>query len=174
MNVKMFSIISALSIGLSLSTAQAGMNAKETLRDMQESATMAGDQASELITFSSNMRVSPEAHLEKLMALKGELNRTGEEIKTLETERGSLEPWERQALDKAVPLLADAAANTEKAIEYFNDNKPELWRPDYRAYAEHIWRDSEDAARELKTYLSYAQTRQREVRLEQNLGISGR
>src|SRR5205823_6556467 len=175
MNAKTFSITSALTIAMCLSTAQGGVKeAKETLKDIQESAAMAGDQAADLMTFSENSTVSSDSHLSRLMALKDELNRAGQELRTLQAERVSLEPWERQALDKTVPLLADAAANTQKAIEYFNDNKPELWRPDYGVYVERIRRDSVDAARELKTYLSYAQTHEREERLEHSLGMSGR
>ena len=177
MNANRISITSTLLIALSLSTAQAGDKkmgageARETLKDIQQSAAMAEDQAGELLAISGKTTVSPDSHLMRLMALKDELNKAGQEITRLESE--SPAPWERQAIGKALPLLADAASNTQKAIEYFRENKARLWTPEYQGYAERISRDSTEAARTLRDYLSYAQARDREVRLEQRLGMSG-
>lgn len=176
MNVNRISITSTLLIALSLSTAQAGdkkvgaNEARETLKDIQQSAAMVEYQADELLAISGSTTVSPDTHLMRLMALKDELNRAGQEIGRLES--GSPAPWERQAIGKALPLLADGAANTQKAIEYFDENRTRLWTPDFQGFAERISRDSTEAAKTLKDYLSYAQARDREGRLEQRLRLS--
>ncbi|MGC4051360.1 MAG: hypothetical protein QM757_18535 [Paludibaculum sp.] len=74
----------------------------------------------------------------------------GKEIATLEAERDTLQPWEQQAIDKVQPLLKEAAANAEEAIEYFNNNHNFLWSPRYRGYAEKVKKDSYEIAKTLK------------------------
>ena len=175
-----FSIASALLIASSLSMAQAAgaksnsaTAAKETLKDIEESALAATDEAEHLEQFIANPAFSPESHLDKLMALKEEVNKMGREAGTLEAERDSLAPWEQQALDKTMPLLKEAAANTTNAIEYFNENKSHLWADNYHEYASHILRDSEQIAKTLKDYLKYAKAHDQERQLEQSLGVGG-
>ena len=173
MNANSFSITSTLLIALSISTAQAGVKKVgtsdlNTLKDIHHAAVIVEDQADELIAFSTNATISPDSHLDRLMVLKDELNKAGREISLLES--GSLAPWERQAIAKALPLLEDAATNTQNAIEYFNENKTHLWTREYHGYAEQIQRDSANAAKILKDYLNLAQARDREERMEQPLG----
>jgi len=180
MTKKSFSIASALLIASSLSMAQVpgGKSAsatavKETLKDIQESALAAADEAEHLEQFIANPAYSPESHLDKLMALKEEVNRMGRDVGSLEAERDSLAPWEQQALDKTLPLLKETAANTKNAIEYFNENRTHLWADNYREYANNISRDSEQITKTLKDYLKYAKAHDQELHLEQSLGVVG-
>lgn len=117
----------------------------------------------------ANSKSSPDSHLAKLTALKGEVNRMGQEITSLMAERESLPPWEQPAVDKALPLLQATAANTESAIEYFNENRDRLWTEAYRDYADRVWRDSEQIAKTLKNYLKYDTLRDQEVRVEERI-----
>jgi hypothetical protein len=117
----------------------------------------------------ANSKSSPDSHLAKLTALKGEVNRMGQEITSLIAERESLPPWEQPAVDKALPLLQATAANTESAIEYFNENRDRLWTEAYRDYADRVWRDSEQIAKTLKNYLKYDTLRDQEVRVEERI-----
>ena len=91
--------------------------------------------------------------LDKLTALKGEVNRMSQEISSLRAQRESLSPWEQQALDEVLPLLQATAANTESAIEYFNENRDRLWTETYRDYADRVWKDSDQMAKILRNYL---------------------
>jgi hypothetical protein len=175
MTKRNFSIASALLIVSSLSMAQAASatSAKETLKDIQESALAAASEAEHLEQFIANPALSPEAHSGELIALKEEVNRMGRDAGSLEAERDSLAPWEQQALDKTMPLLKETAANTENAIEYFNENRTHLWGDNYREYASNISRNSEQITKTLKDYLKYAKAHDQERRLEQILGAAG-
>src|SRR6266566_1904170 len=164
-----FSIASALLIASSFSMAQvAGAKidsvtaARETLKDIEESAFAATDEAEHLEQFIANPANSPETHFDKLMAIREDVNRMGRDIGSLEAERDSLAPWEQRALDKTLPLLKETAANTKNAIEYLNENRTHLWADNYREYANHISRDSEQITKTLKDYLKYAKAHDQE------------
>jgi hypothetical protein len=96
----------------------------------------------------------------------------GREIQTLEDERGTLSPWQVQAVDRSLPLLKEVAANTQQAISYFNNNG-HLWTAQYREYVKNIWSDSEQVSRNLKNYVALARVHNREQRLTQTIETAG-
>ena len=112
---------------------------------------------------------SPDSHRDKLTALKGKVNRMGQEINRLRAERESLAPWEQQAVDEVLRLLQATSENTESAIEYFNEHKDRLWMETYRDYADHIWQDSDQIERILKRYLKYDRLLDQEVHVEERI-----
>ncbi len=183
MTKKSISITSAMLITLSLPLAHAGVGmpgtitvadlaketlAKKTLKRAQASAAAAADDADQLRRIANSM-LSPDSHLDKLTALKDEVNRMSQEISSLRAERGSLTPWEQQAVDEVLPLLQATAANTESAIEYFNENKDRLWMETYRDYADRVWQGSDQIAKTLKNYLNSDRLLDQEVYVEERI-----
>ena len=183
MTKKSISITSALLITLWLPVAQAAVNttgsitvaelaketlAKKTLKQVQASAAVVANEADQLRRMGSS-KWSPDTHLAKLMALKGEVNRMGQEISSLKAERESLAPYEQQALDNVLPLLQATAENTGSAIEYFNQNGDRLWTKTYRSYADRVWQDSEQIASTLKDCLKYDKLREQEAQAEERI-----
>jgi hypothetical protein len=183
MTMRNIFITIAMSITLSLPVAQAGVGmpgtitvaelaretaARKTLTRAQASACAAADEADQLRRIADPM-FSPDSHRDKLTALKGKVNRMGQEISTLRAERESLAPWEQQAIDEILPLLQATAENTESAIEYFNAHGDRLWMGTYRDYADHIWQGSDQIAKILKNYLKYDTLRDQEVYAEERL-----
>lgn len=180
MTKKSISIRFAMLITLSLPLAQAAGRtpgtitvadlskealAKKTLKRAQVCAAVVADDADQLRMIVDSQS-SPDSHLAKLMALKGEVNRMGQEISSLQAERGSLAPWEEQAVDDVLPLLEATVTNTESAIEYFNENRGHLWTKAYRSYADRVWRDSEQMAKILEDFLKYDKLRDQEVQVQ--------
>ena len=123
MTKKNISITTAMLITLSLPLAQAGVEmpgtvtvadlaretlAKRTLERAQASAAAVADEADQLRRIA-NPVFSPDSHRDKLTALKGKVNRMGQEISSLRAERESLAPWEQQAIDEILPLLQATA-----------------------------------------------------------------
>jgi hypothetical protein len=167
MTNRSISITLAMLITLSLPLAHAGVGmpgtitvadlaketlAKKTLDRAQSSALVVAGEADELKRVSNSM-LSPNWHVDKLTALKVEVNGMSREISSLQAQRDSLSPRERHALDEVLPLLQATAANTESAIEYFNENRDHLWMETYRDYAERVWQGSDQIAKILKNYL---------------------
>lgn len=183
MTRKSISITSVMLITLSLSLAQAAVKmpgtitiadlakdtlAKKTLKQVQLSAAVMANDADQL-RIIANSKSGPDSHLAKLTALKGEVNRMGQEISSLEVERESLAPWEQQAVDQVLPLLQATAANTESAIKCLNENRNRLWTEAYRDYAHRVSQDSAQIAKTLKDYLKYDKLRAQEVRVEERI-----
>ena len=163
-----FSIASATLITLGLSLGQAGArmhrtgndDARKTLREIEVLASHVEDQADQLVHVSQNQNLSPYSHLARLDAMKDGVNQMGRDLAILEAERDTLPLWEQEAVDDTLPLLRDAAKNTESAIEYFNENRTRLWTPDYRSYASRVYDDSSGIAKSLKGYLKYDNVRE--------------
>ena len=183
MTMKNISITTAMLTTLSLPLAQARVGmpgtitvadlaretaARKTLTRAQASAGAVADEADQLRRIADPM-FSPDSHRDKLTALKGKVNRMGQEISSLRAERESLAPWEQQAIDEILPLLQATAENTESAIEYFNAHGDRLWMGTYRDYADHIWQGSDRIAKILKNYLKYDRLRDQEVYAEERI-----
>jgi hypothetical protein len=183
MTAKSFSMTSALLMTFSLSTAQlassksahipAAADTRATLKEIDEVALKVADDADQLRMLIDNTEFSWQAHSERLMDLKDDVNRMGREVNSLEAERGSLTPGEQQDLDKALVLVNETAAETQKAIKYFDNNQTRLWTADYREYANDIWRDSEQIAKTLSDRLKYEKVHEQEQQLELRVGGAG-
>jgi hypothetical protein len=174
------SVASATVITLGLSLGQAGArmhrtgndDATKTLQEIETLAADAEDQADQLVHVSENPNLSPYAHMERLNAMKGDVNRMGRDLAALEAERDTLPKWEQEAVDQTEPLLKEAAKNTENAIEYLNENRTQLWTPDYRSYASNIYDESNQIAKSLKGYLKSEKLRE-ELRADGETGTVG-
>lgn len=183
MTNKSISITSAMLITLSLPLAHAGVGmpgtitvadlaketlAKKTLKRAQSYAVVVAGDADELKRLSNSM-LSPDWHVEKLTALKGEVNGMSREITNLRAQRDSLSPWERHALDEVLPLLQATAANTESAIGYFNENRDHLWMEIYRDYTDRVWQGSDQIAKILKSYIESDRLTEQQVYVEERV-----
>jgi len=166
-----FSIASAVlvTLGLSLGQASARMHraatddARKTLREMDVLASLVEDEADQLVHVSQDPNLSSYSHLTRLDAMKDELNEMGRNLAVLEAERDTLPSWEQQAVDDTLPLLKDAAKNTDNAIDYFNANRSHLWTPEYRGFASKVYDDSSQIAKSLKGYLTHDNGREESV-----------
>lgn len=174
-----FSIASTLFIALTVSTVKAsarsgqvaaGDQARETLKEIQQAASKAADEADSLRRIAN--RFSVESQYDELTAVRDNINRMVRDISSLETESG-LAPWEKQAIDKVNALLIDTAQNAQDAINYFNENKADLWDRQYRGYVGGVYEGSERIAATVKDYLKYAKAREQEEQLQQNLKVTG-
>jgi hypothetical protein len=75
--------------------------------------------------------------------------------------RDSALDWQKQAIDRAMPLMKDLAANTSAAIQHPNENK---LRPIAGSYPEYL-KENTETAQELSSMISnfvrYGETRAR-------------
>jgi CBS-domain-containing membrane protein len=151
---------SAVVLSISLAAAQASSppdHARQTLQDIRESAYNVENESDKLRMFATNTMIGNEARADLLNEMQLRINRIGKEIiATLEAERSALAPWEQQALDQTIPLLQDAAANTQQVINYFNDRKDPVWIGQYRDDTTRIMHDTEKVVAELSDSLKAA------------------
>ena len=163
-----FSIASALLIAISLPLAQAA-NKKDpgaTIQDLEQSAFDAELRADSL---SVAYNLSWQTHSTYLNALRDDINRMGRDLRSLDDRFDSLAPWQKKAVNKVEPMLKDAAANTDHAVDFFNEHRNELWSEDYRGYITSLFDESRQIADTLKDYLKYAKAHNQEQQLKEIL-----
>src|SRR5258706_4781773 len=140
-----FSMASALLIAIALPLAQAANKTDPgtTLQEMEQSAFDAARQADSL---SVGYSLSSETHSMYLNVLRKDINSMGRELRSLEDRSDSLAPWQKQAVGKIEPMLKDAAANADHAIDFFNEHRHELWRDDYLSELASLFDESRQIA----------------------------
>lgn len=115
-------------------------------------------------------QLDPGGQMEYLDILRVDINKIGSDLKALEAERDSLAPWETKALDQILPLMQDAASNTEKATEIYNSDRQHLWTTAYVGDTERVSQDTEKVATLLHDYLKLEKMQEKELPIAQNLG----
>jgi len=170
-----FSVAAAILIAMPLSPAQAGTitvtdEARTKIQDLDARAAALAVAADQFTMIVRNTQLAPTSHLEQLIAIREDVNAMGREIATLNGEHEALPPWEQRTIARTLPLLKDAAANAEKAIEFFNANRVHLWAgAEYRHYADQICKDSEQMQKELAENLELARLQNKEHHLKGTL-----
>lgn len=137
-----------------------------------EAATLSKD-ADEMEAMTRS-DVSWESHAYMLNNIKDHINNLARTIEKLNAMRDSASDWQKQAIDRSIPLMKDLAANTTAAINHLNENK---LRPTSGNYTEYL-KENAETAHELSDMISsfvrYGDTRARLDKLEQKLEIASR
>jgi hypothetical protein len=98
----------------------------DKLGDFHAVAVKASTNASDLASLSRTDESARESHADQWISLKAFINDMGRKLFELESLRGSATPPEREAIDRAAPLLKQIAENADAAIKFFNDNPATL------------------------------------------------
>ena len=118
--------------------------------------------------------VSWQTHAAKLEDIKDHVNNLGKTMAKLNEKRDSASDWQKQAIDRAMPLMKDLAANTTAAINHLNENK---LRPTAGSYPEYL-KENTETAQELSSMISnfvrYGETRSKLDKLEHRLEVASR
>lgn len=118
--------------------------------------------------------VSWQSHAVMLETIKEHVNDLARTMEKLNAERDSASDWQKQAIDRAMPLLKDLAANTTAAINHLNQNQ---LRPTSGSYTEYLKENAETAhelSNMISSFVRYGDTRAKLDKLEQRLEIARR
>jgi hypothetical protein len=141
------------------------------LADAKERSAVLSRDADEMESLTRS-DVSWQTHASMLETMKEDVNDVGKIVEKLEVSRDSASPWQRQAIDRMVPLMKELAANTTAAMNHLNQ---EHLRPTSGEYADYL-RQNAQTARELSdmisSFVQYDQTRGKLDKLEQKLELS--
>jgi uncharacterized membrane protein YgaE (UPF0421/DUF939 family) len=142
----------------------------QLLADARDKAAVLSRDADEMESLTRS-DVSWQTHASMLETMKDDVNNMAKIVEKLQTSRNSASPWQRQAIDRMVPVLKELASNTTAAINHLNQ---EHNRPTSGEYAEYLRQNSE-TARELSdmisSFVKYDETRAKLDKLEQKLEI---
>lgn len=143
------------------------------LADARDKAAAVSRDADELESLTRT-DATWHAHAEKLEEMKQHINDLARSVEQLQAARDSASPWQRQAIDRMIPLMRELAANTTAAINHVSQHQT---RPTSPAYVNYL-KANTDAAHELASMISdfvqYGQARQKLQNLEQKLEIAQR
>ena len=148
--------------------------ASTLLADVQQEANDIVDHAEELQSFAANPDLSWKSHANQLQYVKDALNDMGGKLCRLETISPVVTPLERRELDTAVPLAVLMAKNTTEAIQFVSDHPGTLWMPAYQKYVNNLYEQSLKLDSAVKKYREYAKVRDKEERLQSELGLKTR
>ncbi len=149
-------------------------------QDVRSLLSLAADQASVLdydadqMTELLHSQISWQAHATMLSSVREHVNSLGKTIAKLETERGQASALQQEAIDRAVPLLRELAANTTDAIEHLNKNQNRPVSGDYPEYLDANAETAHELAGLIGTTVEYGHTKTKLDKLQQEIEVASR
>lgn len=112
------------------------------------------------------------SHAYYVAGIREHINRAGDLLREMEGIRSGLAPWQRQAVDRVVPVAAALAQRTEAVITHLRENPHAIRVAEYRDHVSAVWDHSEDMRQSVRDFLDYGETRDNLNELEQRLEMS--
>ena len=134
---------------------------KEVSQLLEDIKTQAADlqrDSDELESFTRS-NVSWESHAEELNNMKDRINTIGKTISKLQNLRNSASPWQREAIDRIIPVAEKLASNTTAAIEHLNKNPLRINEPQYQQYIKSNAETASNLAALVRDFVEYGKTR---------------
>ena len=110
-----------------------------------------------------------QTHAFRLDQVKTHINRIGDQIEALRGMRSLAAPWQRDAIDDVIPIALDAADRTNAAIAHLNENRQQLWAPQYLDHLRTIAARSDQMQELLDTHLQIIEARNKIEMLQDKL-----
>jgi len=130
----------------------------QLLEDIQEQAAALQRDSEELEAFTRS-DMTWQSHAEELDRIKERINTIGKTISKLQNLRSSSSPWQREAIDRTIPVAQKLASNTTAAIEHLNKNPMRINDPQYQQYIKSNAEAASNLAALVKDFVEYGKTR---------------
>jgi hypothetical protein len=130
----------------------------QLLEDIKGQAADLQRDSDELESFTRS-DMSWQSHAEELDRIKERINAIGKTISKLQNLRSSASPWQREAIDRIMPVAKKLASNTTAAIEHLNKNPLRINEPQYQQYLKSNAEAASNLAALVKDFVEYGKTR---------------
>ncbi len=130
----------------------------QLLEDIKGQAADLQRDSDELESFARS-DMSWQSHAEELDRIKERINAIGKTISKLQNLRSSASPWQREAIDRIMPVAKKLASNTTAAIEHLNKNPLRINEPQYQQYLKSNAEAASNLAALVKDFVEYGKTR---------------
>ena len=127
--------------GLAAAQNEENPEVSRLLSDAREQAAVLSRDADEMEALTRSA-VSWESHAAKLETMKEDVNELAKSVEKLNAARDSASSWQRQAIDRMMPLMKELASNTTAAINHLREQPT---RPTSGSYTEYLKQNSETA-----------------------------
>lgn len=128
--------------------------------------------AQTLNTFARSTQISWRSHSHYLGNVRDHVNQSGRLLSELQELRNTAHPWQRDAINRIVPIAVDLAGHTEAAIVHLNDNQSRLLAPEYVEHLDGIGDRSLDLQEAVNDFVDYGKTLERLEGLERRLEVT--
>jgi hypothetical protein len=158
----------------SVKAAEAGNSPKITalLAEAKAEAVELKDDSTDMESFTRSS-LSWESYAHKVEMIKGHVNKTGKLLAKLQAEESNGSAWQQTAIRRIEPLLKELAANTEKTINYLNENKTKIHFTDFKDYVQMNCELATDLEELVRDFVNYGEAKQKLERLAEKLEITG-
>jgi len=130
----------------------------QLLEDIKGQAAALQRDSDELESFTRS-DLSWQSHAEELDQIKDRINAIGKTIGKLQNLRSNASPWQREAIDRIIPVAQKLASNTTAAIEHLNKNPQRINDPQYQQYLKSNAEAASNLASLVKDFVEYGKTR---------------
>jgi uncharacterized protein HemX len=130
----------------------------QPLEDIKMQAAALQRDSDELESFTRS-DMSWQSHAEELDRIKERINTIGKTISRLQNQRSSASPWQREAIDRIIPVAKKLASNTTAAIEHLNKNPARINEPQYQQYVKSNAEAGSNLAALVKNFVECGKTR---------------
>ena len=145
--------------------------ASDLLRDVRLGALEINDDASEIGQFASDSNIDWQTHAAKLTEIRDQINDMGHSLDVLQAIQAAALPWQRDALERTVPLVRLMAGNVTAAINYLSRNKEYLFNSQYGLYQANLVKQSKELGDMLRDFEELANDQQKDTQIRKKLGI---
>jgi Na+-transporting methylmalonyl-CoA/oxaloacetate decarboxylase gamma subunit len=134
---------------------------KEVSRLLEDIKNQAADlkrDSDELESFTRS-DVSWESHAVELDQIKDRINTIGKTISRLRALENSASPWQREAIERIIPVAEKLASNTTAAIEHLRKDPQKIHESQYQKYVKSNAEAASQLAALIKDFVEYGKTR---------------
>jgi DNA repair exonuclease SbcCD ATPase subunit len=140
----------------------------QILQDARDKAAVLSRDADEMETLTRS-DVSWQSHASMLETMKDDVNDLAQDVQKLTAERDKASPWQRQAIDRMLPMMKELAANTTAALNHLKDLQRRPVSPEYANYLRQNSETSKQLSDLISSVVQYDQTRAKLEKLELKL-----
>jgi uncharacterized protein YoxC len=128
------------------------------LEDIKSQAADLQRDSDELESYTRS-DVSWQSHAEELDQIKERVNAIGKTISRLQALQNSASPWQREAIERIIPVAQKLASNTTAAIEHLRKDPLKIHQTQYQEYVKSNAEAASNLAALIKDFVEYGKTR---------------
>ena len=143
----------------------------DLLKESEEHAILANNDAETLESYTRGKAFSPQSHAVRLNAMKEHANDLIVDFNKLNSLRHTGSAWQQEAIDRVDPLLKEMSAHLTNTISHFNENKRAVNMPPFRDYVKANREYMSRASGLISAFVEYGETRAKADYLEKTLEL---
>ncbi len=117
--------------------------------------------------------VSWESHAKKITMVKEHINEAGKMLAQLHDLKDEGSKWQVMAVERIDPLLRELAANTEKTIDYINNNQSQIRTLKFKEHVRSNYDLAVDLEALIRDFVDYGNAKERFDRIVEDKEVTG-